>query len=113
MDQQATDVYDQLKGLLNGQKLTTDNVVIIALNLLRIVQTMVSITSDQRKNLIVSTMLSFVDKEMSDHNQAELVKSIITLTLPSVIDATIAGELFLKKEVQSCMSWFSKKCHCC
>lgn len=91
----ADKLYKSLSLLVGGEKINTTNVVIIATNLIQIVEKYPKLKGHQKKMLILQVLKKFVEDHL-ENEEEKVVLTFIDLFLPSVIDTIISVD---KKEI--------------
>lgn len=105
-------VHDHLKTLLSGQQITPDNIIALAVALMKFVKNLEDVQSIQRKFLVISALKKAV-QNIENEEAKEKLLLVIDTVLPSIIDTLInvsKGLINLTKVKQ--ISWF-KKIFCC
>lgn len=88
-------LYISLSELVKGKKLTTENAVQIAINLMQIVETYPNLHGKQKKALVLQVLKLFVRGNM-DGDEERALLTFIDLFLPTVIDTLVSVD---KKEI--------------
>ena len=105
-------LYSYMKSVHN-EKITPTNIIVIATELMQIVEKYKGLTGSQKKMLIVNVIKKIVNNQTDSDETRIALNTIIDLTLPVVIDNLVSamnGEIkFNKEKVQS----FFKKYICC
>lgn len=89
----ASDVeslYEEVKRLLHGGKLTPTNVVMIMVDLMQIVDTYTTLKGSQKKHVLLSAITMLIDDQNDNVEDANDLKNLVKMTLPSVIDVVIS-----------------------
>lgn len=102
-------LYKNLSDILEGEKINTTNVVLIATNLIQIVERYPELKGVQKKLLLIHVLKRFV-KDNLDGEEETAVLTFIDLFLPSVIDTIISVD---KKEIAIKMKKSFKICFPC
>jgi hypothetical protein len=105
-------LYSYMKHV-HREKITPMNIVIIATELMQIVEKYKELTGPQKKMLIINVIKKIVNNQIDSQETRTALNTIIDFTLPIVIDnlvSAINGEIkFNKEKVES----FFKKYICC
>lgn len=101
-------LYNSLSSLVGDEKITTDNIVSIATNLMQIVDTYPELKGVEKKSMIMHVLKRFV-RDRLDGDVENTVIMFIDLLLPSVIDTIVSvdkKEIVVKihKSLKSCFS---------
>jgi len=101
-------LYESLARLVGDQKITAQNAVLIATNLMQIVENYPDLTGEQKKTIVLHVLKKFVRDTMND-NDEDAVIMFIDLFLPSVIDTIISVDkkkimVNIKKGFASCFA---------
>lgn len=102
-------LYNNVSVLIEGKKIDTTNVVLIATNLIQIVEKYPELKGEQKKALLIDVLKRFVKDNLEDEEET-VVLTFIDLFLPSVIDTIIAVD---KKEIVLKMKKGFKSCFPC
>jgi hypothetical protein len=98
---------------VHHEKITPTNIIVIATELIQIVEKYKGLTGPQKKMLVINVIKKVVNHQIESDETRKTLNIIIDLTLPIVIDNIISamnGEIkFNKEKVQS----FFKKYICC
>lgn len=106
-------LYKELKKIIiyeeETPQITSENIIIIALNLMQIVETYQELKGIEKKQLIINTLKKFVNDEIKDEKPEykKLLLTIIDTTLPAAIDAFISIDT---KQLQIKMKAYLTKC---
>jgi ribosomal protein S19 len=76
---------------------------------MQIVECYKILTGEQKKAIVLHILNQLVEEQIENEEEMEIVKTIIALTLPSLIDAIVSlnnGELHLK--VKKCCTFLCK-----
>jgi hypothetical protein len=105
-------LYSYMK-CVHHEKITPTNVIVIATELMQIVEKYKGLTGLQKKMLILNVIKKIVNTQIDSDETRQVLITIIDFTLPIVIDnlvSAINGNVkFNKEKVQS----FFKKYICC
>lgn len=105
-------LYSYMK-IVHTAKITPTNVVVIATELMQIVEKYKELTGPQKKMLVINVIKRVVNNQVDTQEIRTTLNTIIDFTLPIVIDNLVSamnGEIkFNKEKVQS----FFKKYLCC
>ena len=93
----VTRLYGELKEIVGDRAIDRESVVGIALALMQLVESYEDVKGKQKKELILHVMSLLVSDTVSDKQEAEIVKGVIRLTLPVVIDTIVSVD---KKELR-------------
>jgi len=105
-------LYTSLSELVKGEKLTTENAMQIALNLMKIVETYPDLHGRQKKALVLYVLKRFVRENMDGDEEKDLL-TFIDLFLPTVIDTIIYVDkkeiaIKIKKGFKACFPFVKK-----
>ncbi len=105
-------LYSYMK-CIHQEKITPINIIVIATELMQIVEKYKGLTGPQKKMLVINVIKKVVNSQVDSEETRNALNTIIDFTLPAVIDnlvSAINGEIkFNKEKVQS----FFKKYICC
>ncbi len=105
-------LYSYMK-CVHHEKITPTNIIVIATELMQIVEKYKELTGPQKKMLVINVIKKVVNSQVDSEETRNALNTIIDFTLPAVIDnlvSAINGEIkFNKEKVQS----FFKKYICC
>lgn len=101
-------LYESLKNITEGQKLTTMNVILVSTHLMQIVEKYPNINGSQKKETVIHVLKKLVIDTLDGDDEKALLLFIETF-LPSVIDIIIAVDkkelaVKVKKGFKSCFS---------
>lgn len=102
-------LYETLSSMIGDNKLSTANAVIIATNLMQIVEKYTNITGQQKKALVIHVLKLFIADHL-DGDDANTLLLFIDMFLPSVIDTIISID---KKELAINIRKSFKTCFPC
>jgi len=98
---------------VHNEKVTPTNIIVIATELMQIVEKYTGLTGPQKKMLVINVIKKVVNSQIDSQETRNALNTIIDFTLPTVIDNlvdAINGNIkFNKEKVQS----FFKKYICC
>jgi hypothetical protein len=105
-------LYSYMK-CVHSEKITPTNIIVIATELMQIVEKYKGLTGPQKKMLVINVIKKAINSQIDSQETRNILNTIIDFTLPSVIDNlvdAINGNIkFNKEKVQS----FFKKYICC
>jgi hypothetical protein len=105
-------LYNYVKSV-HTSKINPSNIIIIATEIIQIVEKYDNLTGVQKKMVVISVIKKLVNTQFDTNDDKKAMNLIIDLTLPTVIDnliSAINGDLkFNKEKVKS----FFKKLWCC
>ncbi len=105
-------LYSYMK-CVHHEKITPTNIIVIATELMQIVEKYKELTGPQKKMLVINVIKKVVNSQIDSQETRLALNTIIDFTLPTVIDNlvdAINGNIkFNKEKVQS----FFKKYICC
>jgi hypothetical protein len=101
-------LYESLSKIIGDKKVTTENIVLIATNLMQIVEKYPDLYGQQKKALVIYVLKKFVVDHLDGDAESFLLIFIDTL-LPSVINTIIAVDkkevvIKIKKGLKACFS---------
>ena len=79
----------EIKDIIQGEKIKKEDIVTILLSAMQIVQTFPNMKGREKKALVLHVLSTIINEQVEDADEAKLLKSIISFTLPSVIDTFI------------------------
>jgi len=82
-------LYEELKKILAGAKLTASNLTVILVNLMQIVETYPKLTGPQKKEVILSSINMLIDDQNDNVEDAKTLKFVVAMTLPNLIDTLV------------------------
>ena len=89
-DNLINDLYTQLRNIVGDQRITYVNIVNILLSLMQIVETYKNVTGEQKKELVLTSLNLFIDKDFNYNVAARKeIKELVKSMLPEVIDMFI------------------------
>lgn len=98
-DKHVQQLYTTLLSLLDGEKLTSSNIMSITVQLMQFVEKYPHIKGPERKSIVLNVIKQLVIDTMDPSNQeTKDIMSILDLTLPIFIDTIISvdrGELII------------------
>ena len=83
-------LYEEVKRLLQGGKLTPTNVVMIMIDLMQIVDKYTTLKGSQKKQVLLSAITMLIDDQNDNVEDASDLKQLVKMTLPSVIDVVVS-----------------------
>lgn len=105
-------LYNHLKSV-HSEKITPSNVVLVATELIQLVEKYKTLTGVQKKTMVINVVKKLVNSQFDTPEDKKAMNLIIDLTLPTVVDNlinAINGNLkFDKEKVKS----FFRKFLCC
>ena len=101
-------LYESLGRIIKDKKVTTVNIVLIATNLMQIVEQYPNLHGTQKKSLVIHVLKRFAVEHLDGEAESSLLV-FIDMFLPSVIDIIIAVDkkevvVKIKKGFNSCFS---------
>lgn len=101
-------LYETLIRIIGDKELTTANAVLIATNLMQIVEKYPNISGPQKKELVIYVLKRFVVDHLYGENEQALLL-FIDVFLPSVIDTIISVDkkelaIKIRKGLKACFS---------
>jgi len=102
-------LYESLSRIIGDKKVTTVNIVLIATNLMKIVEKYPDLHGTQKKSLVIHVLKRFVVDHLDGETESSLIL-FIDMFLPSVIDTIIFVD---KKEVSIKIKKGFKACFSC
>lgn len=98
LPEKATErLYGELKEIVGERTVDRENIVEIALALMKLVEHYPDLKGPQKKQLIIHVLNTFIADTVADPTEAELIEGIVKFTLPALIDTVVSID---KKEVQ-------------
>jgi DNA mismatch repair ATPase MutS len=97
-----SDLYKYIKSI-HGEKITPANIVLIASELIQIVEKYKTLTGSQKKMLVINTIKKYVNEQNTTSDEKLALNIIIDNTLPHIIDgfvSAINGLLNFSKKVK-------------
>lgn len=79
-------LQEEVWKILDGGTLDEKNVVIIVVNLMQIVETYNDVSGIQKKAVVIEVLNRVIDYQIKDETKASTLKTIVQMTIPSVID---------------------------
>ena len=100
-------LYNKLSQITEGKEINTGNIMIIATNLMQVVEKYDELKGYEKKNLIIYVLKKFVKDALEDDVE-DIVLTFIDTMLPSVIDTIISIDkkdlaIKLKKSLKDCL----------
>jgi hypothetical protein len=83
-------LYEEVKRLLHGGKLTPTNVVMIMIDLMQIVDKYTELKGPQKKQVLLSALNMLIDDQNDNVEDVTDLKMLVKMTLPSVIDVIMS-----------------------
>jgi hypothetical protein len=102
-------LYESLSHIIGDKKVTTINIVLIATNLMQIVEEYPNLHGTEKKSLVIHVLKRFIVDHLDDKKEHSLLL-FIDMFLPSVIDTIISVD---KKEVAIKFKKGLKACFSC
>ena len=106
-------LYNHIKSI-HSEKVTAVNVVLIATELMVLVEKYKDLTGKQKKMLVVNVIKKLVNTQVHTVEERNAINMIIDFTLPVVIDnlvSAVNGQFTFNKE--KTVSFFKKYICCC
>ena len=97
-----SELYKYIKSI-HGEKITPANIVLIASELIQIVEKYKTLTGSQKKMLVINTIKKYVNEQNTTSDEKLALNIIIDNTLPHMIDgfvSAINGLLNFSKKVK-------------
>jgi hypothetical protein len=102
-------LYNSLFRIIGDKKVSTTNVILIATNLMQIVEKYPEIHGAEKKSLVIHVLKRFVQDHLDDDEETTVILFIDTF-LPSVIDTIVSVD---KKQISVKMKKGFKSCFSC
>ena len=102
-------LYESLSRIIGDKKVTTVNIVLIATNLMKIVEKYPDLHVTKKKSIVIHVLKRFVVDHLDGEAESSLIL-FIDMFLPSVIDTIISVD---KKEVAIKIKKGFKACFAC
>ena len=104
--------------LFTDMPITAHNVIMLAFNLMHIVEKYNTLSGSQKKMLVLDTIKKLINDNISDELEKQELLIIVNSVLPGTIDTLVSainGDIkFVKDKVESCFSRvFGKIFGCC
>jgi hypothetical protein len=90
-------LYIELKNIIGKGQINRSNIITIVLSLMQVVEQYESLKGKQKKAAIIDVLNQLIDEQVPMEQEALELKSLVYLTLPTVIDAMVSID---KKEVE-------------
>ncbi len=74
---------------VHSEKLNASNIIVIATELMQVVEKYKTLTGSQKKTLVINVIKKLVNSTVDDESDKKTLNTIIDLTLPTVIDNLI------------------------
>jgi hypothetical protein len=101
------EMYKYIKSMY-GNQIITSNIVIITSQLIQVVEKYKTLTGNQKKMLVISTIKRLVNEKESNNDEKIALLLVIDNTVPHMIDGfvdAINGNIkFDKEKIKSCIS---------
>ncbi len=98
---------------VHSEKLNASNIIVIATELMQVVEKYKTLTGSQKKTLVINVIKKLVNSTVDDESDKKTLNTIIDLTLPTVIDNLInAINGNIKFDKEKAKSFF-RKFLCC
>ena len=108
------ELYDYSKSILDTNKITTTNIIMIMNNLIQVVEKYKELTGNQKKMLVLDTLKKIINENVSDESEKQQLILFVNITIPIILDSIISainGNMkFAKDKISGC---FSKLFSCC
>jgi wobble nucleotide-excising tRNase len=101
-------IYKSLYDIIQNEKITTDNIIVITTRLMKIVEQYSDLNGSKKKVIVIRVMKRIVRDTLE--GESDSLISFIDMFLPSIIDTLIAvdkKELVFKivKKLKICFPW--------
>jgi len=83
-------LYEVIKNILQGGKLNTTNVILILVDLMKVVNTYPDLKGHQKKTVVLSAINMLIDDQNDNVEDAQALKILVSITLPTVIDVVVS-----------------------
>lgn len=93
----STRLYNDLIKIVGDDKINKTNIISIVTNLMQIVENYNDIVGVKKKEVIINTLVRFIENNIEEPHEENEIKSIVSVILPTVIDTFISID---KKEVR-------------
>jgi len=90
-------LYAELKNIIGKGQITRSNIITMVLSLMQVVEQYENLKGKQKKAAIIDVLNQLIDEQVPMEQEALELKSLVHLTLPTVIDAMVSID---KKEVE-------------
>jgi hypothetical protein len=103
-------VYDNLLKLIKGEKLNTTNILIMAANSMKLVDTYTYLSGEQKKSIVIEAVKKLAEDNLEGEDE-KVILIFIDSFLPSVIDTIVlvANKAFIIKVAKRFFKCFNKK----
>lgn len=104
-------IYDQIGIFLDGNKLSTYNIIDLSINLMKFIETFPELSGIEKKNIVLHVLNKFSNDYLNDgHNKTNII-NFIEYILPSLIDSIISIDN--KEIIINTNKGFKKLFSCC
>ena len=83
-------IYDEVKNLLAGSKLTASNAVTIVVSLMQLIEKYHNLGGSQKKQVILDALNMLIDDNNDNVEDSAQLKILVQVTLPTVIDTIVS-----------------------
>ena len=90
-------LYLELKNIIGKGQINRSNIITMVLSLMQVVEQYENLKGKQKKAAIIDVLNQLIDEQVPMEQEALELKSLVHLTLPTVIDAMVSID---KKEVE-------------
>lgn len=104
-------LYQDLKNIVGEGEINPSNIITMVTSLMQLVEQYENLKGKQKKAAIIDVLNQLIDEEVPTEREALQLKSIVHLTLPTVIDVMVSidkkdVEIKVKKGCKKLMSCF-------
>ena len=104
-------IYNQIGFFLDGNKLSTYNIIDLSINLMKFIETFPELSGIEKKNIVLYVLNKFSNDYLNDgHNKTNII-NFIEYILPSLIDSIISIDN--KEIIINANKGFKKLFSCC
>ena len=104
-------LYEQVKNILGGGKLSPSNVVTILVSLMQLIEKYPNLNGLQKKQVVLDAINMLIDDNNDNVEDADQLKLVVQVTLPTVIDTIMSVDSRqLQIKLKKVYNWLHKSC---
>jgi hypothetical protein len=112
VDTKVSTIVDQIKNVLKGEQLTSENILKLTANTIKITEKLKDTTGVEKKTILLQSLSSIVDNQDIGDEKKIVIKSMIDVVVSSAIDVYVdIAKGKIKLPNNSACNLF-KKCLC-
>lgn len=109
-DKIIDDIYNIFKDVIGTNGINVSNIAVVVVSLMQIVEKYGKLKGPQKKQIVLSVLNRTVDNFVTDADESEKLKLLLSISIPSLIDTFISMD---KGEIVINVKKYSRKLFSC